>query len=91
MPPFWSTPRRWTDRFPIRNVSSPSLGFDDSGNFYILSEYTGAVSGALALQKYKFTGSTPTTVNFTTNDKPQSLQFRAVKPEDHLPVGQLGH
>ena len=52
-------------------MSSPSLGFDDSGNFYILSEYTDAsgTSGALALQKYKFTGSAPTTDNFTTNEQ----------------------
>ncbi len=27
---------------PYSEVSSPSLGFDDSGNFYILSEYTDA-------------------------------------------------
>ena len=53
---------------PYTYVSSPSLGFDDSGNFYILSEYTrGGSSGALALQKYNFTGSIPTAVNFTSN------------------------
>lgn len=36
---------------PYSDVSSPSLGFDDSGNFYILSEYTDSSggSGALAL------------------------------------------
>ena len=58
---------------PYTNVSSPSLGFDDSGNFYILSEYTGGSSGALSLQKYKFTSSIPTTVDFATNFNPTSF------------------
>ena len=64
---------------PYVNVSSPSLGFDDSGNFYILSEYTGGSSGALVLQRYKFTGSTPTTVSFTTNANPTSYAPSSAK------------
>ena len=52
---------------PYEYVSSPSLGFDASGNVYILSEYSGGTSGALALQKYNFTGSFPTADNFTKN------------------------
>ena len=50
-------------------MSSPSLGFDDNGNFYILSEYTGTSSGALVLERFKFTGSIPTTVPFATFDQ----------------------
>lgn len=64
---------------PYVNVSSPSLGFDDSGNFYILSEYTGGSSRALVLQRYKFTGSTPTTVSFTTNANPTSYAPSSAK------------
>ena len=50
---------------PYIDVTNPSLGFDDSGNFYILSEYHNAgSSGAIVLQKYDFTGSTPLVAGF---------------------------
>ena len=61
---------------PYIDVSNPSLGFDQSGNFYILSEYHdaaagtgGFASGALVLQKYSFNGSQPTVVDFTNNNQ----------------------
>ena len=60
---------------PFEYVSTPSLGFDDSGNFYILSEYGNAPTpatssaGAVVLQKYGFTGSTPSVEAFTTNQQ----------------------
>ena len=63
---------------PTRPI--PSLGFDDSDNFYILTEYsTGAAagaapsSGALVLQKYDFSGSTPAAVAFTSNQQDPTL------------------
>ena len=79
--PSCSTRRRPARRSPTPYVTSPSLGFDDSGNFYILSEYSsaataaGSTSGALVLQKYNFTGSTPTadTVHHQRAD-PDSLR-----------------
>ena len=54
---------------PYQYVSSPSVGFDDSGNFYILSEYSnlGAISGAVTLQKFTFTGTVPAQDAFTNN------------------------
>ena len=65
---------------PYAYVTNPSLGFDDSGNFYILTEYStggaaGAVpsSGALVLQKYNFSGSTPAAVQFTNNEQDPTL------------------
>jgi subtilisin-like proprotein convertase family protein len=56
---------------PYVDQTSPSLGFDDSGNFYILSEFTGSGggSGALALEKYNFNGSFPTGVDLNTNQQ----------------------
>ena len=51
---------------PYAYVSTPSLGFDDQDNFYILDEYqdaptaAGSASGALVLQKYDFSTTTPT-------------------------------
>ena len=56
-------------------VTDPSLGFDDSGNFYILAEYQNATtaarssSGALVLQKYGFTGSAPSAQAFGSNEQ----------------------
>ena len=54
---------------PYAYVSSPSLGFDDSGNFYILSEYSnlGAISGAITLQKFDFTATVPSQDTFSSN------------------------
>lgn len=54
---------------PYQYVSSPSLGFDDAGNFYILSEYSnlGALSGAITLQKFTFTATVPTQDSFNSN------------------------
>ena len=49
------------------------MGFDDSGNFYILTDYqngpdgASSGSGALVLQKYDFTGNTPSPVAFTSD------------------------
>ena len=62
---------------PYTYVSSPSLGFDDDGSFYILSEYTDSTggSGALVLQHYKFGLSEPTTVSFAaTPQSPNNVQ-----------------
>jgi hypothetical protein len=59
---------------PYIDDTNPSLGFDQSGNFYILSEYHdassgtgGSTSGALVLQKFNFNGSTPAAVTFANN------------------------
>ena len=47
---------------PYAYVSSPSVGFDNQDNFYILDEYQSAstaaasATGALVLQKFDFTG-----------------------------------
>ena len=60
---------------PYKYVTSPSVGFDETGNFYILSEYQNATtaasssSGAVVLQKYGFTGSTPRVTNFNNNQQ----------------------
>ncbi len=60
---------------PYQYQTDPSLGFDDSGNFYILDEYHSAAtagasgSGAIALQKFTFTGSTPSADAFSGNDQ----------------------
>ena len=62
--------RRRPGYCPYTYVSSPSLGFDDSGNFYILSEYTDGTggSGALVLRTVQVHSAShvPTAVNFTT-------------------------
>ena len=56
-------------------VTDPSVGFDDTGNFYILSEYSNSPtaaassSGALVLQKYSFNGSTPRVQGFASNEQ----------------------
>ena len=46
---------------PYLQITNPSLAFDRSGNFYILVDEhnAGGASGALVLQKFKFTTSTP--------------------------------
>ena len=62
---------------PYTYVSSPSLGFDDDGSFYILSEYTDSTggSGALVLQHFKFNLGAPTTVSFgATSQSPNNVQ-----------------
>jgi subtilisin-like proprotein convertase family protein len=61
------------------NEMSPSLGFDNSGNFYVLSEFTssGGASGAVALQKYNFNGSFPTAVALNTNQQTPEPYFFA--------------
>ena len=88
---------------PYAYQTNPNLGFDDSGNFYILTDYNtggaaGAVpsSGALVLQKYNFSGSTPAADQFTNNQQDPTLypgrrRIRRwdVEPESHLPVVQL--
>ena len=59
-------------------MSSPSLGFDNDNNFYILDEYqdattaAAAASGAVVLQKYDFSTTTPAVVNFTNNEQDPS-------------------
>ena len=75
--PFLLNPATSGPTVPYTNVSSPSLGFDDSGNFYILSEYTDSTggSGALALQRYLFTGSSPSSYSFAaTAQNPKNVQ-----------------
>jgi subtilisin-like proprotein convertase family protein len=63
---------------PYRYVTDPSLGFDQSGNFYILTEYhnsptaAASSSGAVVLQKYTFDNSTPSVEDFTTNEQTPS-------------------
>ena len=58
---------------PYRYATDPSLGFDASDNFYMLAAYHNATdvatssSGALVLQKYDFSGNTPSQVRFTGN------------------------
>ena len=89
---------------PFEFVSTPSLGFDDSGNFYILSEYSNASTpaasstGAVVLQKYGFTGSTPAAQD--VHDQPAgpriptaaaAASVRGVQPQGGLPVAWLGH
>lgn len=60
---------------PYKYVTGPSVGFDDSGNVYILSEYSNdstpatSSSGAVVLQKYSFTGSAPVGQAFTGNEQ----------------------
>ena len=60
---------------PYQYQTDPSLGFDDSGNFYILDEYHSAAtaggvgSGAWRSQKFTFTGSTPSADAFSGNDQ----------------------
>ena len=60
---------------PYTFDTSPSVGFDDSGHFYILSEYENAAtaaassSGALVLQKYGFSGSSPNQEQFPNNQQ----------------------
>ena len=66
------------------NETAPSLGFDDSGNFYILSEFTGSGdgSGAITLQKYNFNGSFPTAVTLNSNvqtPNPYGFEFNDLK------------
>ena len=67
---------------PYIDQTSPSLGFDQNGNFYILSEFmsSGGASGAITLQKYDFNGSFPTAVNFASNQQTPSPYFFA--PQD---------
>ena len=102
--PSCSTRRRPARRSPTPIVTNPSVGFDDSGNFYILTEYSSgrhgggpASSGALVLQKYDFAGSTPSPVAFTGNQQTRHLYASGFfgfgadgRPEGHLPVVQLG-
>jgi subtilisin-like proprotein convertase family protein len=60
---------------PYKYVTDPSMGFDASGNFYILTEYGNAASaatatsGAVVLQKYSFTGDAPAAQTFTSNQQ----------------------
>ena len=83
---------------PYAYVSTPSLGFDYQDNFYILDEYqdaptaAGSASGAVVLQKYDFSTTTPAVVPFFNNEQdPSSLSGGArEQPEDHLPVVHLG-
>ena len=63
---------------PYAYVLTPSLGFDNDNNFYILDEYqeaptaAGSASGAVVLQKYGFSTTTPAVVNFTNNEQDPS-------------------
>jgi len=58
---------------PYKYDTEPSLGFDASGNFYLLSTYSNgpdfssSSSGALVLQKYDFTGNAPVQLGFPTD------------------------
>jgi subtilisin-like proprotein convertase family protein len=66
--PFLLNPATSGPTVPYAYQTNPNVGFDNSDNFYILTEYSSggaagaaASSGALVLQKYNFSGSTPTT------------------------------
>ena len=88
---------------PYKYVTGPTMGFDDSGNFYILTEYSNAAtaatssSGAVVLQKYSFTGDVPSAqpfINNVTSPDPYGGGFggggfrRVRRSEGHLPVGR---
>ena len=81
---------------PYKYVTDPSLGFDQAGNFYILTEYHNSTtaaassSGAVVLQKYDFTGSAPWRRFHLQPADSQPLFLRALQPEGHLPVALLG-
>lgn len=51
---------------PYLQMTSPSLGFDRSGNFYVMVDEhnAGSSSGAIVLEKYNFTGDAPVAVRF---------------------------
>jgi subtilisin-like proprotein convertase family protein len=51
---------------PYLQVTNPSVSFDRSGNFYVLSDKhnSGGTSGAIVLQKYAFTGDAPVAIRF---------------------------
>ena len=65
---------------PYAYQTNPDVGFDNSNNFYILTEYSSgaaaggvASSGALVLQRYDFSGSIPTAFQFTNNEQDPNL------------------
>ena len=85
----------------MRTCRTPSLGFDDSDNFYILTEYqdaptaAGSSTGAVVLQKFDFSAIHAGGGPFTNNEQDPTcplwrLRRWGVQPEDHLPVVHLG-
>ena len=81
-PPRSSTRPRPTRRSPIKYATDPSVGFDASGNFYMLAAYHNATdvassgSGALVLQKYNFTGNIPSQRSRSRATRRPNLQRR---------------
>jgi hypothetical protein len=63
---------------PYAYVSGPSLGFDNDNNFYMLDEYqdaptaAGSATGAVVLQKFDFSTTTPTITPFFNNEQDPS-------------------
>ena len=55
-----------TSPFEYQQITNPSLGFDHSGNFYVLMEEHNAAgtSGAIVLQKYNFAAGSPVIQRF---------------------------
>ena len=55
-----------TSPYEYQQITNPSLGFDHSGNFYVLmDEHNGAgTSGAIVLQKYNFAAGSPAIQRF---------------------------
>ncbi len=62
---------------PYNYQLDPKLGFDDSDQFYLLTTYADALttpgSGALALQRWDFSGSTPVAYDFSNNEQDPAL------------------
>ena len=56
---------------PYAQQTNPSVGFDRSGNFYVLESQhnAGSTSGVIALEKYSFTAAVPSPVSIT-NSRP---------------------
>ena len=70
--------------YPYPYQTSPSVAFDNNDNFYILDEYStssgpnsvaGSTSGAVVLQRYDFSGTTPNAYQFTNNQQDPGTGF----------------
>ena len=65
-----SDPNTTNPTVPYLQITNPSLAFDHSGDFYILIDEhnAGGTSGAIVLQKYKFTTRRPSSERFNSDD-----------------------
>ena len=61
-------PNTTNPTIPYADITNPTVSFDDAGNFYVLDleHNTGYTSGAVALEKYTFTGDAPVQGRFST-------------------------